>query len=226
MCWINRNLEIQTVSPLLLVFLVVGDPHNRSQWVNYVQVYMGTPSTFSWMQAGEFYPVFLQHCCITVDHAHSFGNWVWEHFGGLGWFWPLLRHKAASHVSALGSVMPHQKGWTRSGLRVTVVQGRPIGMIKSTSLPPQGLLLTWLKIQLVASGSGCSPSLSGVDWFPITHHTPINSPPTPREKCANLASAKHPVASTNGWLFWVITTNISVSHRVTKAKFKETTTMT
>lgn len=45
-------------------------------------------------------------------------------------------------------------------------------------------------------------------------------------KCANLASAKHPAASTNGWLFWVITINISVFHSVTKAKFKETTTMT
>lgn len=48
-------------------------------------------------------------------------------------------------------------------------------MIKSTIVSPQGLLLIWLKVWLVALSGGCSPPLSYADQR-LCCHTPRNSP--------------------------------------------------
>lgn len=107
MCWINRKTSTPGDPDSVLLVLFFWS----SWWQGYHTTKLNGLIMFrcSWelqelplgCRQGNFTLFFttLWICCNTVDHAHSFRNWVWGHSGGLWWFWPLLRHKAASHLS-------------------------------------------------------------------------------------------------------------------------------
>lgn len=88
-----------------------------------------------------------------------------------------------------------------------VGKGGHFGVIKGTILSPQGLPLTSLRAQFVASGGDkftpsvlCRPE--------VCHYTPKNSPASLR-RLADLALAKRPGTSKNGQF---VLSHSSVSH--------------
>lgn len=146
-------------------------------------------------------------CCNSVDHMQSSEvEGLRTESGGL---WPLQRHDTLSHQpSGVEPIMPHQKGWTLSGLCVSVPKISPgagefynraswvredTGMMESTISPPQCLLLIIL-LPCLAQTPACSKTKVDLSWSSSGDH------PLCTWSALLHTVSKAPAGFANGWL--------------------------
>lgn len=183
---------------------------------------MGTPQYLLWA---------VLHCLLQHYGSQTVPCWkapemsLGDALGVFDALWALLRHEAASHVSAVEPAMLSERGWAFSGLRVNVnilyECDLPQGEVRGGHWHDEKRYPTSQDLLLVSHfpypAQTPEPLLASVDPSVLSRPEALplraqNLPSCP-SGIANLAPAKFPATSTNGQIVEPLTVNFSVTHK-------------